>query len=180
LLLFRCFLLFFHNLLLLLLCFLLLFHGFSSTTQTRQKNAPIFPSDETTRHLHIGRLFVSSVPSWGFSEVFQCFLMLVNAFQCLSVFFQCFFNAFQCFSMLVNAFQCFFNAFQCFFNAFRRFLLFVLSFSNGFGFVCMIYLDFLRFFGKVVKNTKNEFLGAGCPAGWSGQTPPTPPPPPPT
>ena len=60
--------------------------------------------------------------------------------------------------------------FQCFSFLFVTFPMF----SNGFGAVCKIYLGFLRFFGKVDKNTKNEFLGADCPSGWSGQTPFTP------
>ena len=123
--------------------------------------------------------------AWLFNA-FQCFITLFNAFQCLSMLFnacqrffnafQPFFNAFQCFSMLVNAFQCFFHAFQCFFNAFGCFLWLFLCFSTGFGTVCKIYFGFFRFLGKVDKNLKNEFLGAGCPSGWSGQTPATPPP----
>ena len=113
----------------------------------------------------------------AFHCLFNTFSMLFHAFQCLSMLFQCFFSAFQCFSMLVNAFKCFANAFQCFFNAFHCFLYLFICFSIGFAVVCKIYLGFLRFLGKVAKNTKNEFLGAGCPSGWSGQTPPTPLPP---
>ena len=64
-------------------------------------------------------------------------------------------------SILFDAFQCFRNAFSTLFDAF----------SYGFEVSWKIYLGFLTFFRKVNKNTKNEFFGAGCPPGWSGQIP---------
>ena len=117
-----------------------------------------------------------------FFNSFQCVPLLFNAssmlFQCVSMLFnafQCFAMLFQCFSMLVNAFSMLFDAFSMLFVAFCDFSY---VFPIFVGVVCKISLGFLRFCcGKVNKNTKNEFLGAGCPSGWSGQTPPRYPPP---